>query len=216
MAVCSREAAAFFPRPQFPHPYNQLSCTGHQVVTRPKPTLQSSLMRTPGWAPPTRDSNVTSGARAGPAGWGVRVCFARAASRGSCRRDPRSARRRAGECPRAHVCAEGARDRDWSGRDSRKWARGAGDPRKWGHPGRGRRPEVGALGRCQRLGGLWGSERDGFLPPVVVDERECSREREMTPGGEDVRLCILSVTSFPRLTATAEPLGIQQEAAGGR
>lgn len=109
MAVCSREAAAFLPQASVSlsiYP-TQLHSLGHQVVTRPKPTRQISLMRTPGWAPPTRDSNVTSGARAGPAGWGVRVCSARAASRGSCRRDPRSARRRAGECPRARACAEG-------------------------------------------------------------------------------------------------------------
>jgi hypothetical protein len=85
----------------------QLHSRGHQVVSSPKSALQSSLMRIPGWAPPTRGSSVTSGARAGPAGRGVRVCSARAASRGSCRRDPRSARRRAGECPRARVCAEG-------------------------------------------------------------------------------------------------------------
>jgi hypothetical protein len=38
----------------------------------------------------------------------------------------------------------------------------------------------------------------------------------MAPGGEGVRLYFLSITSLSRLTATAEPLGIQQEAAGGR
>lgn len=38
---------------------------------------------------------------------------------------------------------------------------------------------------------------------------------EMAPGGENVRLCILSprppILSFPRLTATAEHLGINRK-----
>lgn len=97
-----------------------------------------------GGAPPPTPRNVTSGARgrAGRAGSAGRFC-ARCRTRLPPPIDPRSARSRAGECPRARPCAVGA-EGPLRGRDNRKWGPekretpgngdtwGGGDSRKWG------------------------------------------------------------------------------------
>lgn len=162
--------------------------------------------------------NVTSGARAGRAGCGVRVCTARAASRGSCCRDPRSACRRAGECPRACACAQGPEIGEPQRARLPEVSQRGGRPQEMGTPGEGATTGSRGLGKLSAARrSLWLRER--WFPDFSSLGREGILHGEMAPGGEDARLCLLSprppIMSFPRLTATAEPLGIQQEAAGG-
>lgn len=77
-----------------------------------------------------------------------------------------------------------------------------------GTPGEGAKTGSRGLGTLSAAPRSLGLRESGFLPPVIVDERGCSREREMARGGKEVRLYILSIMLFSRLTATAEPLGI--------